>query len=160
MNLSGQPVICQLMSYIPSELIKAVVETHRSDHYYKTMTTQRQLVFILYGVISRCPSLSTLCKSLLFLDKRLGYLGIDHLPSKSTLSDANIGRSHEVFGALYHRLYAHYKTHLTDKYIDLFMHDEIQLDNVEVFDSSTISLFTDIFKGAGRQPLEGRKKVG
>ncbi|MFM8743127.1 MAG: DUF4372 domain-containing protein, partial [Cytophagales bacterium] len=29
---------------------------HNSDHYYKTMTTRKQLAFILYGVITRCHS--------------------------------------------------------------------------------------------------------
>ncbi len=54
------------------------------------MTTYQQLVFLLYGVISRCHSLSNLCKSLLFLDNKLSYLGISNMPTTSTLRDANI----------------------------------------------------------------------
>jgi hypothetical protein len=53
-NLSGQPIICQLLSFIPKQLVEDCVEEHQSDRYYKTMTTYRQLVFMLYGVISRC----------------------------------------------------------------------------------------------------------
>ena len=51
-NLTGQPVICQLMSLIPKPLVDRVVSEHRGDYYYKTMTTYRHLVFLLYGVIA------------------------------------------------------------------------------------------------------------
>lgn len=159
-NLTGQPVICQLLSFIPKEVLDRVVSSHQSDLYYKTMTTFKHLTFILYGIVSRCHSLSNLCKSLMFLDKRLSYLGVDRLPSKSTLSDANINRSSDVFGDLYHQLYEYYKPYLTDHHIQLFLDEGINPDDVEIFDSSTISLFTDIFKGAGRTPLSGRKKGG
>ncbi|MEQ6118585.1 IS4 family transposase [Reichenbachiella sp. MALMAid0571] len=159
-NLTGQPVICQLLSFIPRDLVERVATKHQSDHYYKTMTTFRQLVFILYGVISRCHSLSNLCKSLIFLNKRLQYLDITKLPSKSTLSDANINRSSDVFGDLYHQLYQHYRRYLTPNHIGCFINDEIDPNCVDIFDSSTIGLFTDVFKGAGRLPLEGRKKGG
>ena len=159
-KLTGQPVISQLLSFIPKVLVEKVVEAHQSYHYYKTMTTYKRLIFLLYGVISRSHSLSNLCKSLMFLDKRLSYLGIDKLPSKSTLSDANINRKSDVFGQLYHQLYQHYKPYLSNHHIQLFMDDGINPDAVEIYDSSTVSLFTDIFKGAGREPLTGRKKGG
>ena len=82
-NLSGQPVICQLLSFIPTVLIKECLSEHQSDYYYKVMTTYRQLVFLLYGVISRCHSLRNLCKALLFLEEKLSCLGVDRLPDTS-----------------------------------------------------------------------------
>ena len=159
-QLAGQPVLSQLLSFIPKELVASSVSTHKSDHYYKTMTTYKQLVFLLYGVISRCHSLSNLCKSLLFLEKKLTDLGIDKLPSKSTLSDANINRSSDVFATIYYKLFTHYKELLSHKYIHSFMIEDVELERLEVFDSSTISLFTDVFKGAGRKPIKGKKKGG
>ena len=51
-NISGQPIICQLLSFIPTELIKECVNNHNSDRYYKTMSTYRQMVFLLYGLIT------------------------------------------------------------------------------------------------------------
>lgn len=159
-NLSGQPVICQLLSFIPADLIASCVKEHKSDHYYKTLTTYRQLVFLLYGVISRCHSLRNLCKGLLFLDNKLCYLGIDKIPATSTLSDANINRKSDVFGAIYHRLYEHYSSYLSDGYITMFIGGEADPAKVEIFDSSTVSLFVDVFKGAGRNPMNGKKKGG
>ncbi len=159
-NLSGQPVLCQLLSFIPSQIINTSVLDHQSDHYYKTMTTYRQLVFLLYGVITRCHSLRNLCKGLLFLEDKLCYLGISKLPAVSTLSDANINRKSDVFGSIYHSLYEHYKPYLSDSYISMFIGGEVDPSKVEVFDSSTVSLFVEVFKGAGRNPLNGKKKGG
>jgi hypothetical protein len=124
------------------------------------MSTYRQMVFILYGVISRCHSLRNLSKSLLFLEDKLCYLGINKLPASSTLSDANIKRNSDVFGSIYHNLYKHYSSYLSDSYIRMFIGGEVNPAKVEVFDSSTVSLFVDVFKGAGRNSLNGKKKGG
>ena len=159
-NLAGQPVICQLLSFIPTELVDQAVEQHSSDQGYSEMITFRHLVFMLYGVISRCLSLNNLCKSLLFLENKLSYLGITKLPAKSTLSDANKNRNSDVFGTLYNLLFQHYKSWLSTDYIEMFINDEINPDQVEIFDSSTVSLFVDVFKGAGRKPINGKKKGG
>jgi hypothetical protein len=41
-----------------------------------------------------------------------------------------------------------------------FLKDEVDTSKVAIFDSSTISLFVEIFKGAGRNSLTGKKKGG
>ncbi len=159
-DLSGQPILCQLLFFIPSQIIESSVRAYQSDYYYKTMSTYRQLVFLLYGVISKCHSLRNLCKNLLFLEGKLCYLGINKLPAVSTLSDANINRSSDVFGSIYQGLYEYYKSYLSDSYINMFIGGEVDPAKVEVFDSSTVSLFVEVFKGAGRNPLNGKKKGG
>jgi len=159
-DLSGQPILCQLLSFVPSQIIESSVRAYQSDYYYKTMSTYRQLVFLLYGVISKCHSLRNLCKNLLFLEGKLCYLGINKLPAVSTLSDANINRSSDVFGSIYQGLYEYYKSYLSDSYINMFIGGEVDPAKVEIFDSSTVSLFVEVFKGAGRNPLNGKKKGG
>jgi hypothetical protein len=159
-NLSGQPVLCQLFSFIPSELISKAVKLHKADHYYKTMTTKKQLAFLLYGVITRTNSLQSLCKSLLFLEDKLLYIGIDKLPPPSTLSDANINRNSAVFGELYMLLLEHYKEYLFGSDFSLPINGEIDPAVVKLFDATTITLFVDIFKAAGRPPLNGKQKGG
>jgi hypothetical protein len=158
-NIAGQPVLCQLLSFIPKELVEQSVAEHQSDRYYKTMTTFKQLVFLLYGVITKCHSLNNLCKNLLFLEDKLTYLGIDKLPATSTLSDANIGRESTVFATLYGKLHQYYKQELQPADCSFF-EDRINMDNVSVIDSSTITLFVDLFKGAGRNTMTGKKKGG
>jgi hypothetical protein len=92
------------------------------------------------------------------LEDKLTYLGIDELPAVSTLSDANINRSSDVFSTLYGKLYAYYRESLKP----YLCHFEDALDSRKVFcfDSSTITLFVDIFKGVGRNSLNGKKKGG
>ncbi len=159
-KLSGQPLICQLLSFLPKELINSSVSEFGSDKYYKTMTTYKQLVFMLYGVVSKSSSLNGLCKSLLFLDGKLSYLGIKELPAPSTLSDANRRRGSEVFEHLYYKLLEHYKTELQGGFSCLPINSEACCDKIKRFDATTFTLFSNIFKGAGRNTIEGGKKGG
>lgn len=156
--LSGQPILCQLLSFLPRHLVDESVSVHQSDHYYKTMTTYKQLVFLFYGVVMRCKSLNNLCKNLLLLEDKLSYLGINQLPAVSTLSDANINRRSDVFATIYQKLYNHYQDQLKPTLCHFT--DVLDIDKVFCFDSSTITLFVDIFKGAGRNTLNGKKKGG
>ena len=124
------------------------------------MKTRNQLAFLLYGVITKCHSLQSLCKNLLFLDNKLLYIGIDKLPALSTLSDANINRNSDVFAQMYFMLYQHYSYCLSDSHIKWFINEEVDPKKVKLFDATTISLFVDIFKGAGRNPINGKRKGG
>ncbi len=159
-NNSGQPVICQLLSYIPKQLMQQAIDTHQSDRYYKTMTTYRQFVFMFYGVVSRINSLNSLCKSLLFLKNKLSYLGIKQLPAVSTLSDANKNRDSAVFGTLYFLLLNHYKQYLSHSYHCLPINGEVDPEKVRLFDATTIQLFLEVFTGAGPSRLDGKRKGG
>ena len=151
-------MICQLLSFIPGELVDQATETFKSDRYYKTMNTWKQLVFILYGVISKTNSLNSLCKCLLFLENKLSYLGIYRLPASSTLSDANRKGSNQVLGYIYYFLLAHCE--ISEGYLSLPINGEVSLNQVKLVDSTTLTLFTDVFKGAGRNPISGKKKGG
>jgi hypothetical protein len=55
-------------------------------------------------------------------------------------------------------LYLHYKSSLKTNWGPIG--DEIDLSEVDVFDSTTVTLFKDILKGAGRNPIDGKKKGG
>lgn len=118
------------------------------------------MVFMLYGVISKCVSLNSLCKNLLFLEEKLSYLGIDKLPAKSALSDANINRDSEVFASIYTLLHDHYKDKLNPKECCLMLGNEFGYKKIDIIDSLTITLFVDVFKGAGRNPIDSNKKGG
>jgi len=159
-KLAGQPIICQLLSFLPSHIISAAVALHRSDYYYKTMHTYKHLVCIVYGVITGCRSLQALCKTLILLQGKLSYLGIYELPAVSTLSDANIRRNSDVFGDIYRRLYEHYKGYLSDSCFSLPLNGELDTSMVRLFDATTVTLFVEIFKGAGRNPINGKRKGG
>ena len=159
-KISGQPVICQLMSFVPPELVKQAADKFGADRYYKTMPAYKQLVYMLYGVVTKTPSLNSLCKSLLFLDGKLSHLGISQLPALSTLADANAERDSEVFKTLYTLLLIHYESELKNSYFNSPVNYEAPSEKVFRFDSTTFTLFLDILKGAGRNPINGKKKGG
>lgn len=64
-----------------------------------------------------------------------------------------------MFASIYQELYRYYSESLDPKHCGLF-EEELDLGMVSVLDSSTITLFVDIFKGAGRNAIDGKKKGG
>jgi hypothetical protein len=156
----GMPIISQLISYIPLHIIDQAVEEHESDKYYKCLKTKEHLAFILYGVIGKLESLNALVKSLAFLGKALIYFGITQLPARSTLADANRNRKSDVFGKIYLLLADYYKIQLSGSYLNGMIDKKIDIKNIKIFDSTTFTLFVDVFTGAGRNKIEGKKKGG
>ena len=63
-----------------------------------------------------------------------------------------------MFVVMYSKIYAYYKPSLAGNLKDIG--GEVDPGWVEVFDSSTVTLFKDILKVAGRNPLSGKKKGG
>lgn len=154
---AGFPILVQIFRFIPQDLLCKAVEECKSDAYYKTLTTQKQLIAILYGVITKCHSFNGLCKNLQFLENKLSCIGMPELPPRSTLSDGNINRDSIVFEKLYGLLYEHY-TPIIGNEASCFFKDADGIKKIEIIDSSTITLFTELFKGAGRNCLNGAKK--
>ena len=122
---SGHPILSQLISFVPRDLIDASVSEFDSDKYYKTMTTFKQFTFLFYGVVSRAPSLNSLCKNLSFCQDSLARLGIDRLPATSTLSDANAKRNSDVFGKLYQLLLNEYSDKVSNAYVKMMVNNEV-----------------------------------
>jgi hypothetical protein len=42
-KLAGQPIICQLISFIPKEIVSESVKKYESDKYYKTPPPSQSL---------------------------------------------------------------------------------------------------------------------
>ena len=156
----GMPIISQLFSYIPLDLIDKAVEEHKLDKHYKKLKTKEHLIFMLFGVVGKLESLNGLIRSLPFLGNALIYFGITELPARSTLADANRNRKSDVFGKLYCLLVDYYKKQLSGSYLSGLIDKKIDIKNVKIFDSTTFTLFVDVFTGAGRNKIEGKKKGG
>lgn len=71
------------------------------------------------------------------------------------MSEANNNRSHEFFSAVYERLYHTYYHFSPDSRLKGSIENRLFL-----IDSTTISLFSDIMKGMGSHPVNGKKKGG
>lgn len=156
---SGIPILIQIGKFLNQEIFNRAVSETKSDAYYKTLTTQKHFYCILYGVLTKCNSLNVLCKNLQFLDKKLTSISIDELPARSTLADANANRDSKVFELLFKYVTEHYSSYLDNETFSLIS-DIDGHRQVEIIDSSTISLFGNLFKGAGRNTISGVKKGG
>lgn len=102
--------------------------------------------------VSSLPELSTI---LLACEGRIGHLNLKHFPKRSTLSDANKNRSSKVFANIYYSLFRTYRSFLSDS-----SPFSLPVKHLKIVDSTTISLFSDILKGVGRNPVNGKKKGG
>jgi len=154
-KFSGQPIIKQLLSFINKQTVYRTAADYQSDRYTKRFTTYEHLVTMLFAVLSGCSSLREVTSIMLACEGKISHLGIKQFPRRSTLADANKRRSSQVFGAIYYHLYHLYKGVLSDSRTN-----PEAVEGLKIVDSTTITLFSDILKGAGRTPLSGKKKGG
>ena len=97
-----------------------------------------------------CPALTS---GMLAWEHRINHLGMDRFPRRSTISDANSRRSEQVFGNIYEFLYSRYRHLLPDSRAR-------KSSKLFIADSTTISLFQEIMRNAGRNPANGKRKGG
>ncbi len=154
-NFSGQPIISQVLKFIPASLVVRTARKQMSDRYYKRFKTYDHLVTMIFATLSGSSSLREVSSIMLACEGKINHLGLSNYPKRSTLSDANKKRSSSVFAAIYHSIYHRYKDFLSDS-----NPRTLPVKELKIVDSSTIGLFSDVLKGAGRNPLEGKKKGG
>jgi len=91
--------------------------------------------------------------------RKLRHVGIDTVPRRSTLSDANARRSEKFFEEVYRDLYEANKDNLSSD--SRRSGTEEWIKRLRIIDSTTVSLFSNaVFKGVGRHPKTGKKKGG
>lgn len=152
----GQPILKQILKLIDAVNIQGLINKHQSDHYYKAFKTRTHLITMLFGIFSRCDSMTEICEGLRALGGKLNHLGMEKAPAKSTASDGLRNRGQEFFEDLYFALVKKYQSFLSDSRTFGLTFKEVLL-----IDSTTIRLFSDILKGVGRNPKgDGKKKGG
>ncbi|OQA97078.1 MAG: Transposase DDE domain protein [Bacteroidetes bacterium ADurb.Bin217] len=151
----GTSVFGQLISLIDTKFINSSTKTCNSDRYVKKFTTKDHLISMLFCSFAKCSSLREVSGAMLGLAGKTNHFQLQHIPKKSTLGDANQRRDAEVFGKIYHKLLAKYGHVFSDSRIK-----DVIDKQIEIFDSTTISLFKDILQCVGRNPQNGKKKGG
>jgi len=160
-QLVGQPIFKQIIKLIPRDKFTELVIQCKSDRYYKTFFSWEQLVTMLFGIFSRCDSMGEVCDGMRALSGKLNYLGMDSSPAKSTAGDALRDRDEELFRLFYFALIAYFSPFLSVSRKKKHRKEGVSFDDFFAFDSSTVTLFSDIMKGVGRNPKdEGKKKGG
>ena len=149
----------QLINLLDRSKIMRFSREDDGERYVKYFDAWQHLVVMLYAVIRRFDSLREIVDSMFPEARKLAHLGIDMMPRRSTLSDANSRRSEKVFESVYRDLYATYKDELSSD--SRRRQVPKWLNRLRIIDSTTITLFSNlIFKGVGRHPKNGRKKGG
>lgn len=151
----GQSVFGQLISLIDFNFVKDAVIAHNSDRYTKRFTTSDHLITMLFSCFANCTSLREITGAMLGLKGKTKHFQLKSIPYRSTLSDANARRSHLVFGDIYYSLYEHYKDDISDSRKSYSWEKD-----VEIVDSTTVSLYKDILSCVGREPKNGKRKGG
>lgn len=154
-HFHGQSVFGQLISKIDFSKVNKISRDLKADHYTKRFTTKDHLISMLFGSFAQCSSLREISGAMLGLSGKTQHFQLENLPYRSTLSDANKRRSSDVFCAIYNALLQQYGYLLSDSRIRDVINKQI-----EIFDSTTISLFSDIMKCVGRKPKSGKQKGG
>lgn len=158
-NFFGQPVYGQLIKSLDREKILKMSRENGGERYVKSFDGYIHLLTMLYAVIQRFDSLREIEASMTAEVRKLHHIGIDKVPKRSTLSDANARRPEKFFEDVYRDLYESNK----DKLISDSRRNgtEEWIKQLRIIDSTTISLFSNvIFKGVGRHPKTGKKKGG
>lgn len=151
----GNSVFGQLISLIDPRIISDSAKSCNSDRYVKKFTTKDHLISMLFCSFAKCTSLREVSGAMLGLSGKTKHFQLNHIPKKSTLGDANQKRDAEVFGKVYNKLLLQYGHIISDSRVRDVINKQI-----EIFDSTTISLFKDILKSVGRNPIDGKKKGG
>lgn len=154
-HFSRTSVFGQLISLIEDKIIKSAVKKCSSDRYTKRFKTKDHLISMLFCSFSKCTSLREISGAMLGLSGKTAHFQLNHIPKRSTLSDANRKRDVGVFENIYHQLLKQYSSVLSDSRIA-----DVINKQVKIFDSSTISLFKEILGCVGRNPKSGKRKGG
>jgi hypothetical protein len=155
MNFSGQPMFNQHLNFIAKNEIRQIAKKHESERYVKKITTFHHLVVMLYASIEGYHSIRETILGLLAFVHKLSNLGLSYLVRRSTLSEANARRTSGVFEDKYISVYRRHTKLLADSWMK-----DADMKRLCIMDSTTISLFKDILRGVGRNPLEVKKNGG
>ncbi|MEI2694035.1 MAG: IS4 family transposase [Saprospiraceae bacterium] len=152
---TGQPIFSQLLNFIERSNIARISQEFESDRYCKKFTTYNHLVTMLYCIYHNCTSIREVTTGMQACFLKIKHLGMNYCPRRSTLSDSNKSRSYEVFEAIYNSLYASLRQFLPDSRKQAKWYSSLY-----IADSTTISLFKEILKNAGKNPINGKRKGG
>jgi hypothetical protein len=151
----GQPIFSQVLSLVDKKAFFELVEKNKSDRYYKEFKSWDHFVSLMFGILSRCDSLSEIIDGMIGMSGKLEYLHLEKVPAKSTLSDGMRHRTDKFFEDLYFRLVQTYSPFLSDS-SDIGK----QFKQMLLIDSTTIRLFSEVLKGVGRNRKDDGKKKG
>jgi IS4 transposase len=151
---TGQPIYSQIINQIPKWIVTQTAKELNSDRYYKKFDTYTHLISILFAAFKNCTSLREIEFGMSACHQKMAHLGINYIPARSTLSEANANRNPEVFEQIYYKLFDRFRQFLPDSRI------KNKDKKLYIIDSTTVTLFQEIMGSVGRKPIDGKRKGG
>ena len=149
----------QLIKSLDRDKIVEMSRKNGGEKYVKSFNGFTHLLTMLYAVIMRFDSLREIEAAMRAEVRKLHHIGIEKVPRRTTLSDANAKRSEKFFEDVYRDLYQSNKDKLSSDSRRNGTQEWVK--RLRIIDSTTITLFSNvIFKGVGRHPKTGKKKGG
>lgn len=144
-------ILNQLLNFLPKHKFQSFVGQHQADRYVKKLDTWNQLVALIYAQATGKDSLREIETGLSLHQSTWYHLGVGSV-ARSTLSDANTRRNHQIYEKLFYELLARCK--------DITPHDKFNFKNpLYSLDATTISLCFSIFNRGHHGQVKGALKI-
>jgi hypothetical protein len=144
-------VLSQLLYHVDRDFFQRIVRNYQGDKYVRKLDSWTHFVVLFFAQLTGQQSIRDLVTALKSKLNRLYHTGIKAL-KRSTFSDANRDRSHEIFQEVFY--------HLVQKTQHIATKKRFRFKNpVKVLDSTTISLCLSLFPWATFRQSKGAIKL-
>lgn len=151
----GQHIFAQILSLSSKDSLAPVFRSTGANKWYKSIKGWDHYVTMMFATLAGCTSLNEIVMGLGAFEGKLNHLGINKVPPRTTLADANKNRSSKVFSEIYTNLSKRYRLNLSDSTLP-----QAVLSKLFIVDSTVFGLFKAILKTSGRTSADGKKKGG
>lgn len=148
-------VLSQVVHELPKRRFKRLVEQHGSDRYSKKLDSWCHLISMLFCQFANCGGIRDINVGLRSRQGDLNHIGMEHVPTRSSLSYLNATRSWELFRDFFHEVLEAVRPAFRNQRIP-----ELRVQKkTYALDSTLISLCLDLFDWAHYQKQKGACKL-
>ena len=145
-------VFAQVVEFLNEDKFRRIVAKYNGNHYVKSYSVWNQLLTLIFGQLSRSPSLRDCVIALQANRDKLYHLGIGKNVTRSNLSKANEQRDYRIFEDFAYYMIAEARNKRADRTFGFEGH-------IYAFDSTTIDLCLSLFEWAKFRRKKGGIKV-
>ena len=145
-------VFAQVVEFLNEDKFRRIVAKYDGNRYIKSYSVWNQLLTLIFGQLSRSPSLRDCVIALQAHHDKLYHLGIGKNVTRSNLSKANEQRNYRIFEDFAYYMIAEARNKRADRTFGFDGH-------IYAFDSTTIDLCLSLFEWAKFRRKKGGIKV-
>ena len=145
-------VFAQVVEFLNEDKFRRIVAKYDGNRYIKSYSVWNQLLTLIFGQLSRSPSLRDCVIAVQAHRDKLYHLGIGKNVTRSNLSKANEQRNYRIFEDFAYYMIAEARNKRADRTFGFDGH-------IYAFDSTTIDLCLSLFEWAKFRRKKGGIKV-